>query len=90
MNGKANTWKGLGRALTPVTFVATLAVAALAASCSHPHAAPTAPTGSTSGDSAMSDFSLVDVNPNSITSGQEVSPRQFLGKISAWYFGHAT
>ena len=36
------------------------------------------------------DFSLNDVNPNSPTSGQNVSPRQELGKVSAWYFGHAT
>ena len=36
------------------------------------------------------DFSLADVNPNSATSGQNVSPRQEMGKVSAWYFGHAT
>ena len=36
------------------------------------------------------DFSLQDVNPNSITSGQSVSPRSHLGKVSAWYFGHST
>ncbi len=36
------------------------------------------------------DFSLPDVNPNSKTRGQMVSPRQHLGRISAWYFGHST
>ena len=36
------------------------------------------------------DFSLTDVNPNSASHGQGVSPRQARGKISAWYFGHAT
>jgi len=36
------------------------------------------------------DFSLLDVNPNSATFNQRVSPRQFLGQMSAWYFGHAT
>lgn len=36
------------------------------------------------------DFSLTDVNPNSMTSGQPVSPRDHLGKVSAWYFGHST
>ena len=36
------------------------------------------------------DFSIQDVNPNSTTHGQNVSPRAQLGKISAWYFGHAT
>jgi hypothetical protein len=36
------------------------------------------------------DFALVDVNPNSATYNQQVSPRDYLGQISAWYFGHAT
>ena len=36
------------------------------------------------------DFSLVDVNPNSATYNQNVSPRDYLGQTSAWYFGHAT
>lgn len=36
------------------------------------------------------DFSLVDVNPTSATYNQRVSPRDYLGKTSAWYFGHAT
>ncbi len=38
----------------------------------------------------MQDFTLHDVNPNSPLNGQEVSPRQYVGQISAWYFGHAT
>jgi len=38
----------------------------------------------------MPDFSLTDVNPNSPTSGQAVSPRDYLEQVSAWYFGHAT
>lgn len=36
------------------------------------------------------DFSVQDVNPNSLTYSQAVSPRQHLGKVSAWYFAHAT
>ena len=36
------------------------------------------------------DFSLADVNPNSATHAQNVSPRACIGKISAWYFGAAT
>ena len=36
------------------------------------------------------DFSLVDVNPNSATYGQNVSPQDFRGSISGYYFGHAT
>jgi hypothetical protein len=38
----------------------------------------------------MPDFSLLDVNPESPTQDQPVSPRQFLGSISAYYFGSAT
>lgn len=36
------------------------------------------------------DFSLVDVNPSSMSSGQPVSPRDYLLRVSAWYFGHST
>ena len=36
------------------------------------------------------DFSLIDLNTASPTSGQAVSPRDYLGKVSAWYFGHST
>lgn len=36
------------------------------------------------------DFGLMDVNPNSATSGQTISPRDYVGQVSAWYFGHAT
>lgn len=38
----------------------------------------------------VADFELVDVNPNSTTHNQPVSPRDFLGSVSAWYFGHST
>ena len=37
----------------------------------------------------VADFALVDANTTSLTSGQEVSPRDFQGKVSAWYFGDA-
>jgi hypothetical protein len=36
------------------------------------------------------DFALEDVNASSPTSGQSVSPRDYLGNVSAYYFGHAT
>jgi hypothetical protein len=45
---------------------------------------PDPPTGQ------VPDFSLLDVNPNSPTYTQTVSPRQEQGKVSAWYFGFAT
>ena len=38
----------------------------------------------------VSDFSLTDVNFNSASHGQSLSPRKYVGTISAWYFGHAT
>ena len=41
-------------------------------------------------DQTVSDFSLIDANLNSSTSGEPVSPRDYLCKVSGWYFGHAT
>ena len=38
----------------------------------------------------VEDFSLVDVNATSPTAGDPVSPRDYLAKVSGWYFGHAT
>ncbi len=40
--------------------------------------------------SPLPNFSLTDVNPNSSTSGQSVSPRDELGHVSAWYLIHST
>ncbi len=36
------------------------------------------------------EFSLEDVNPDSALFGELVSPRDYLGTVSVWYFGHAT
>jgi len=36
------------------------------------------------------DFTILDVNPSSGTFDQPVSPRDYLMRVSAWYFGHAT
>ena len=41
-------------------------------------------------DGAMADFLLTDVNDTSPQFGLEVSPRDYLGGVSAWYFGHST
>lgn len=38
---------------------------------------------------ALPDFSLEDVNTTSATHGQSVSPADYAGMASAWYFGHA-
>jgi hypothetical protein len=41
-------------------------------------------------DQSVPDFSLADVNSTSPTFDTMVSPRDHLGAVSAWYFGHAT
>jgi hypothetical protein len=41
-------------------------------------------------DEALPDFSVVDVNVDSPRYAEAVSPRDYLGQISAWYFGHST
>jgi hypothetical protein len=38
----------------------------------------------------IADFLLTDTNPSSPTTGQDVSPRDYVGDVSAWYFGDAT
>lgn len=42
------------------------------------------------GDTPAPDFAVRDVNPNSPRNGELVSPRDYIGEVSAWYFGHAT
>lgn len=37
-----------------------------------------------------SSFALLDVNPASPRYGQRVSPPDYVGRVSAWYFGHST
>jgi hypothetical protein len=44
----------------------------------------------TSGEGLVPDFALRDVNATSSTFDEDVSPRHYLGRISAWYFGTAT
>jgi hypothetical protein len=44
----------------------------------------------TSDPQMAADFALEDVNDTSPTLGQDVSPRDFLGSVSGWYFGDAT
>lgn len=39
---------------------------------------------------AVNPFALEDVNPTSATHGQMVSPNDFAGQTSAYYFGSAT
>ena len=41
-------------------------------------------------DTLAPNFTLQDYNPNSASFNALVSSRQQMGKVSAWYFGHAT
>ena len=34
------------------------------------------------------EFALVDDNPNSATFEEEILPRDYLGSVTGWYFGH--
>lgn len=64
---------------------AVLAAFFLAAGCS----SDSDPTPPPQTDPAP-DFSLRDVNTNSLRFDQMVSPRDYEGQVSAYYFGHAT
>ena len=37
----------------------------------------------------VADFGLPDVNPTSDTNATTVSPRDYMGTVSGYYFGHA-
>jgi hypothetical protein len=63
------------------------AALALAAGCGEdPSSGPSGPAAGTQAP----DFAVLDVNPNSPRHGEAVSPRDYEGLVSAWYFGHAT
>ena len=68
----------------PVAVLAVVLAAALACDDDEAPNQPVPPAG------VVPDFTLLDVNPNSATHDQQVSPRQYEEKISAWYFGHST
>jgi hypothetical protein len=42
------------------------------------------------GAAAVPDFGLTDVNRASPTFQNRLSPRMYVGQVSAWYFGHST
>ncbi len=48
------------------------------------------PTANHDGPVMAADFSLEDLNDSSQTYQQAISPRDYLGSVSAWYFGHST
>lgn len=49
-----------------------------------------APQGNLHLGEVAADFAIRDVNPASARYDEPVSPRDYLGRVSAWYFGHAT
>ncbi len=51
---------------------------------------PTATGQVQGGKRNVSEFPLEDMNPNSPSFGQMLTPGQQQGRISAWYFGAAT
>lgn len=46
--------------------------------------------GGSAAPAVVADFLLPDVNSTSTTFNTDVSPRDHLGRVSAWYFGSAT
>lgn len=48
------------------------------------------PTANYDGPIMAANFSLEDLNDSSMTFQEAISPRDYLGSISAWYFGHST
>jgi hypothetical protein len=49
---------------------------------------PAVPEGETG--PIVPDFTLSDVNPNSSSFNQGVSPRSYLEQVTGWYFTHST
>ena len=68
--------------------LALVLLAALFAAAGCGDDSPNKPDPTPSGQ--VPDFALLDVNPNSPSSATQVSPRDYQGKVSAWYFGHST
>jgi hypothetical protein len=62
--------------------LSALLLAPLLAACSSGSSGPLA-------TEPVQDFALQDVNPTSATYQADVSPRQYVGQISAYYFGSA-
>jgi len=69
--------------------IAFLLVAGLAGAIGCGEDSSPTSTGPPSGTEAP-DFAVRDVNPNSARLDELVSPRDYKGQVSAWYFGHAT
>lgn len=75
------------RAVRTLGLLLSLALLAFAA-CDDD--APSEPKSPAAGPNAVAAFSLPDLNPNSPSLGDTISPRDYLGRVSCWYFGAAT
>lgn len=62
----------------------------LSLACGAPVGTPAVDAGSQAIGSLVPDFSLPDVNPASPRAGAAVSPRDYAGVVTGWYFGHST
>jgi hypothetical protein len=66
----------------------TLGALSLATGCSDD--SPTEVQNDNPPPNMASDFLLADMNVISPTFAHTISPRDYLGSLSAWYFGHST
>lgn len=82
----------MSNAARPNTLVRITALACLSLliACSDDSPTKSTPPPPPPETQQVPNFSIQDVNPNSARSGEMVSPRDYLGSVSAWYFGHAT
>ena len=71
-----------------VRWIPGLAVALLCAALAS--ACKDSPTSNHEGPVMAANFTLEDLNDSSATFQQAISPRDYLGGVSAWYFGHST
>ena len=67
----------------------TLPALALLAACA-PAGDSAAPGGSVELGQQAADFLLEDLNLTSPRAGDAISPRDYLGEVSGWYFIHST
>ncbi|MDM7913803.1 MAG: hypothetical protein ACE15D_16985 [Candidatus Eisenbacteria bacterium] len=77
------------RAAIPALFSALLIGLLIAGGCNEKSTEPEAP-GSSNDVERVPDFTLLDQNPNSASYQDSISPREYGGEISCWYFGSAT
>jgi hypothetical protein len=73
-----------------LAFLAVVGVAVLPAGCGEEDTEPTILGPVAHPENAVPDFSILDINPDSPRYDEMVSPRDYVGQISAYYFGHAT